>query len=377
MKALDRIDAARRQPMRIALCEADDPRVLRPPRATRDGLARIVLVGNRAAIHAAAARDAIDLDGMTLVDPATATQRDAYADTRTRCARKGMTADAARDAVLDPLCHANLMVARRRGRLGRGRRACDGRRRARGNPAIGVDPAFRIVSSFFLMMLCEPFHTIKGRADLLRLRAGRRSGRQSARRDRDGCRRQRARAARRGAARGDVVLDERQRASRGGRQGDAATAHVRELRPTLAIDGDVQLDAAIVAEIAERKIAHSQVGGHANVLVFPSLEAGNIGYKLAERIGRAKAVGPASCCRPANDLSRGCSADDVSRNRGDHRAGAGGRATRRNRRGCARMTADKLAILIAVIGAGSFQTVTGFSRDDRDGRDNSSPPSPR
>ena len=111
MKALDRIlDAARPadahrtvKPTIRACC--------RPPRATRDGLARIVLVGNRAAIHAAAARDAIDLDGMTLVDPATATQRDAYADTLHALRKsKGMTADAARDAVLDPLCHANLMV---------------------------------------------------------------------------------------------------------------------------------------------------------------------------------------------------------------------------------------------------------------------------
>ena len=134
----------------------------RPPRATRDGLARIVLVGNRAAIHAAAARDAIDLDGMTLVDPATATQRDAYADTL-HALRKSMTADAARDAVLDPLCHANLMV-----RLGDADGSVAGAVHATADVVraaiqlIGVDPAFRIVSSFFLMMLCEPFHTIKG-----------------------------------------------------------------------------------------------------------------------------------------------------------------------------------------------------------------------
>ncbi|MBN6732325.1 phosphate acetyltransferase [Burkholderia multivorans] len=318
MKALDRIlESARRRPMRIALSEADDPRVLAAAaRATRDGIAHIVLVGPRAAIHAAAARDGVSLDGMTLVDPAASASRDMYADTLHALRKnKGMTADVARDAVLDPLCHANLMV-----RLGDADGSVAGAVHATADVVraaiqlIGVDPAFRLVSSFFLMMLCEPFHTIKGGlifSDCALVV--------------DPDAEQLAEIAMAAADSAQALLGETPRVamlsfSTSGSahhaavdKVTAATERVRAQRPTLAIDGDVQLDAAIVAEIAERKIVHSQVGGHANVLVFPSLEAGNIGYKLAERIGRAKAVGPLlqGLRRPANDLSRGCSADDV------------------------------------------------------------------
>ncbi len=92
-----------------------------------------------------------------------------------------------------------------------------------------------------------------------------------------------------------------------------ASQLVKQQKPTLAIDDDVQLDAAIVADIANRKVPDSKVKGQSNVLIFPSLEAGNIGYKLAERVGGAVAIGPLlqGLAKPANDLSRGCSVDDI------------------------------------------------------------------
>ena len=92
-----------------------------------------------------------------------------------------------------------------------------------------------------------------------------------------------------------------------------ATRLAKQLDPTLDVDGELQADAALVAAVGEKKAPGSKIAGHANVLIFPNLECGNIGYKLTQRLGGADAIGPIlqGIARPVNDLSRGCSVDDV------------------------------------------------------------------
>ncbi len=301
----------------IVLAEGDDIRVIEAAsRATREGLANCVLIGDPETIGALAGKASLSLEGIRIEDPASSARTSGYAqnllDLR---AKKGMTIDQAQQLVLDQLHFANLMV-----QAGDADGTIAGARYTSGDcvraalQIIGVAPGIKTVSSFFLMIFEAEHHepkqamlfadcalvvdpTAEQLADIAIATSD--SARPLLERDPS-----------------VAMLSFSTNCSADHPMVDKvreATDLVRKSSPQLAIDGDIQLDAALVASIVERKMPDSKTRGNANVLIFPDLNAANIGYKIAQRLGGAIAIGPImqGLNHPANDLSRGCSADDV------------------------------------------------------------------
>jgi phosphate acetyltransferase len=318
MQFLDSIIAkARTNRQSIVLAEGEDIRVIEAAvRAQRDGIANCVLLGHEPEIRQQADNIDLDLSAISIEDPAASQYHERYSQLLLEIRQhKGMTLQQAQQQVQDPLCFADLML-----RAGdtdgsiAGAIYTTGDRVRSALQIVGVKPGFNSVSSFMLMLFEAEHHHPKQAMlfadcalmvdpDAAQLAEIAVSTVQSARQFLDG----EARVAMLsfstdGSAAHPLVDKVRE-----------ATRLAREQMPGTAIDGEVQLDAAIVPAVARQKIAESQIEGRANVLIFPGLEAGNIGYKLAQRYGAATAIGPIlqGLNHPANDLSRGCSSDDV------------------------------------------------------------------